>query len=363
MRREFLATALIVAVVLFGGCGGSQNGGGTTGSKTAEDPAPSAAEKTMSLYAGEPSPTFPRPLSVCLDGEMSAANIAIYTASKMGYFADVGLKVDTGIPIYPRRPVPYISVYTSDIAVTQQPQAALGKEKGAPIVAVGSLVSQPTAAMIWLKRSGIRKIADLRNKTIAVPGIPYQEGMLESILERSGLDPDEVRVKRVGYRLAPALLEGEADAIFGGSWNIEGAALRKRGAKPVIKRVQELGVPGYAEDVIITRADRAAREPEVIRKFMSALARGVAAVRRNPGFAVKLLESSPHEFETSEKEKYAQVRATLPLLSLSGRLEPDQAANLLDWMQRQEMIQREPSPAELFTNRYLAHGEPRSAAG
>jgi putative hydroxymethylpyrimidine transport system substrate-binding protein len=356
MRREILCATLIVAVAVFGGCGGSQDAAGTPKSTSAEDPL-SAAEETMALYAGEPSPTFSRPLSVCLDGEMSAANIAIYTASKKGYFADVGLTVNAGIPIFPRRPVPYISVYTSDIAVTQQPQAALGKEKGAPIVAVGSLVSQPTAAMIWLKRSGIRGIADLRNKTIAVPGIPYQEGMLESILERSGLDMGDVRVKRVGYRLAPALLEGEADAIFGGSWNIEGAALRERGAKPVIKRVQELGVPSYAEDVIITRADRAAREPEVIRKFMSALARGVAAVRRNPGFAVKLLESSPHEFETSEKEKYAQVRATLPLLSPTGHFDPNRTRRLLGWMHGQGMIRQEPSSSQLFTNKYVTPAE------
>jgi putative hydroxymethylpyrimidine transport system substrate-binding protein len=353
MRRAFLATALIVAVVLLSGCGSARDVASTTMSTTAGDPAPSAAEKTMALYAGEPSPTFPRPLSVCLDGEMSAANIAIYVASKKGYFADVGLKVETGIPIFPRRPVPYISVYTSAIAVTQQPQVALGKEKGAPIVAVGSLVSHPTAAMIWLKGSGIRGIADLRNRTIAVPGIPYQEEMLEHILERSGVDPDEVRVKRVGYRLAPALLEGEADAIFGGSWNIEGVALRERGEKPVVKRVQELGVPSYDEDVIITRADRAAREPQVIRKFMSALARGVAAVRRNPWFAVKLLESSPHEFETSEKEKYAQVRATLPLLSPTGYFEPNRARRLLAWMHGQGMIRREPSAEQLFTNKYL----------
>jgi putative hydroxymethylpyrimidine transport system substrate-binding protein len=363
MRREFLCAALIVAVALFGGCGGSQNAAGTTTSKTADDPPPSAAEETIALYAGEPSPTFPRPLRVCLDGEMSAANIAIYTASKKGYFADVGLTVDTGVPVLPRRPVPYVSVYTNDIAVTQQPQVALGKERGAPIVAVGSLISQPTAAMIWLRKSGIRGIADLRNKTIAVPGIPYQEGMLESILERSGVEPGDVRLKRVGYRLAPALLEGEADAIFGGSWNIEGVALRERGAKPVIRRVQELGVPSYDEDVIITRADRAAREPQVVRKFMSALRRGVAAVRRNPAFALKLIESSPHEFETSKKEKYAQLAATLPLLSATGRLERDQADQLLTWMHKQGIIRREPPFSQLFTNQYLAHDQPRAAGG
>lgn len=353
MRQKFFLTALIVACVFIGGCGGSGGAGSTATPKSTRTSAQTPAEKTISLYAGEPSPTFPESLSVCLDGEMSAANIAIYMAEKKGYFADVGLKVGTGIPINPRRPVPYTSVYTSDIAVTQQPQAAIGKGKGAPIVAVGSLVSQPTAAMIWLKKSGIQGIADLRNKTIAIPGVPYQEEMLESILARAGIKPDEVRVKRVGYRLVPTLLEGDADASFGGSWNIEGALLRERGAKPVIKRVQELGVPSYDEDVLITRADRVAREPWVIRKFMSALRRGVAAVRRDPEYAVKLIESSTHEFISSKRANRAQVRATLPLLSSTAYFDPARSRKLLTWMHGQGMIQQEPPSSQLFTNQYL----------
>jgi ABC-type nitrate/sulfonate/bicarbonate transport system substrate-binding protein len=139
--------------------------------------------------------------------------------------------------------VTYVSTSTDDIGLTQEPQLAIAKEHGAPLVAVGSLISEPTAAMIWLRRSGIRGIADLRNKTIAVPGIPYQEEMLESVLARAGLKVEDVHVERAPYELVPTLLGEKADAIFGGSWNIEGVALRERGAKPVIRRVQELGIP------------------------------------------------------------------------------------------------------------------------
>lgn len=352
---------MIVTGALIMGCGGAEDSGSRTSSTTARETTLTPAEKTMALYAGEPSPTFPRPLRLCLDGEMTPANIAIYMATKKGFFADVGLTVDAGVPIIPRRPVPYVTVYTNDFAVTQQPQAIIGKEKGAPIVAVGSLVSQPTAAMIWLKKSGIRGIADLRGKTVAVPGIPYQEEMLESILTRAGVKPEEIRVKRVGYKLIPALLEGEADAIFGGSWNMEGVLLRERGAKPVIKRVQELGVPGYDEDVIITRADRAAREPWVVRRFMSALRRGVAAVKRNPELAVKLLAASPNEYEASEKANLAQVRATLSLLSPPGRFAPGRTRKLVAWMREQEMIPRGTAFSQLFTNRYLNPNEPQAA--
>jgi putative hydroxymethylpyrimidine transport system substrate-binding protein len=348
VRREFSCAALIVAAALLGGCGGDQEDAGTTTSTTAKESRPS--------YAGEPSPTFPRELHLSLDGQMGPADVAIQMAVTKGYFADVGLTVFTGIPVRPRRPVRYVAAYTDDIAVAQQPQVALAKDHGAPIVAVGSLVSQPTAALIWLKGSGIRSVADLKGKTIAAPGIPYQDEMLESILERAGVNPDDVEVKHVGYNLMPALLHGKADAIFGASWNAEGVTLRQRGMQPVIKRVQELGVPSYDETMIVTRADRAAREPQVVRKFMAALERGVAAVRNNPRLAAKVLESSPHEFRTSRGEMEAQVRATLPLLSQTGSIDSGQAAKLLTWMHEEGMIQRQPPVSELFTDEYLSGG-------
>lgn len=350
MRREFSfsCTALIVAAALLGGCGGGQEAVDTTVSTTAKESRP--------LFAGKPSPTFPRQLHLSFDGQMSPAEVAIQMAVTKGYFRDVGLTVFTGVPVWPRRPVSYIAAYTDDIAVAQQPQVALAKDHGAPIVAVGSLISQPTAALIWLQGSGIQSVADLKGKTIASPGIPYQDEMLESILKRAGVNPDDVEVKHVGYKLMPVLLQGKADAIFGGSSNVEGVTLRKRGLNPVIKGVQELGVPSYDETMIVTRADRAAREPQVVRKFMAALERGVAAVRNDPRLAAKVLESSPHEFRTSKGEMEAQVRATLPLLSQTGDIEPHQAANLLAWMHGEGMIQRQPPVSELFTDEYLSGG-------
>jgi putative hydroxymethylpyrimidine transport system substrate-binding protein len=346
MRQGLLCATLILAIALLSGCGGGQDAVGTSLATTARETRPS--------FTGEPTPGFPRDLHVSLDGQMTAANVAVLMAVEEGFFADVGLTVSTGAPILPRRPVSYVAGYTDDIAVTQLPQVALAREKGAPIVAVGSLVSEPTAALLWLKKSGIREIADLRNKTIAVPGIPYQEEMLNFILERAGVEPDEVEVKRSGYKVLPALLNGKADAIFGGSWNIEGAALEAQGTQPVIKRVQELGVPSYDELVVITRADRASREPQVVRKFMSALARGVAMVKSDPELASKLIESSPHEFVPSKRETSAQVRATLPLLSPTGTFDPARAEKLLAWMHDEEMIGKSPPISRLLTNRYLS---------
>ena len=43
--------------------------------------------------------------------------------------------------------------------------------------------------MIWLKKSGIKGVGDLRGKTIATAGIPYQDAYLKTILARANSPP------------------------------------------------------------------------------------------------------------------------------------------------------------------------------
>jgi putative hydroxymethylpyrimidine transport system substrate-binding protein len=331
MRQAWVSTAVIVVVAYMTGCGGGR-----------------AAETVESM------PAVPREVRVALDKPLNAANVAIQMGIDRGYFEDVGLRVLAGSAFRPDVLVTYVTSGTDDLAVTQQAHVVVAGQNGAHVVAVGSLIPRPTAAMIWLKKSGIRGIADLRNKTIAVPGIPYQERLLDTVLAKAGLSREDVEVKRVAYDLVPALVAERADAIFGGSWNIEGIELRKRGEQPVIRRVQELGVPSYDELVVIADSDRAAKEPRVIRDFMSALTRAVAAMKKDPQAAMGLVEASNTSISHPGLE--AQVRATIPLMSPTGRIEPGQANALMAWMHEEGVIGRKPSFSDFFTNEYLPGG-------
>jgi putative hydroxymethylpyrimidine transport system substrate-binding protein len=295
-----------------------------------------------------------REVQVTLDGWEGPGNVGLVMAFERGYFADVGLDVSLYAPATPTRPIEYVVDGTDDLGISNQPQVVLAKEKGEPIVAVGSLISQPTMAMIWLKKSKIHGIASLKGKTIAVPGLPFQEAFLQSLLARAGLALDDVKVKDVGYKLVPALVSGRADAIFGGSWNVEGAELESRGLKPVITRVEDLGFPAYEELVVIARNDRVVEEPQLIRDFMSAVARGTAAAVEDPKGAIEAIEKSVESNpESSRKDTEAEIEATLPLLSKTGYMSPGQASRLVSWMHEEGSIQRKIPVSALLTNDYL----------
>jgi putative hydroxymethylpyrimidine transport system substrate-binding protein len=230
----------------------------------------------------------------------------------------------------------------------------LGDETGESVVALGSVIPKPTAAIIWLGDSGIAEIADLKGKTIGYPGTPAQRLLLEQVLAEADLTLDDVLILSEGYELVPALLEGEVDAIFGGSESLEGTALGARGAEPEITPVQDLGIPPYEELEVIARPECLEKHPSMYRRFMAAVARGTEAVARDPKDAARVIdESAESDQEASREEIEAQVQATLPLLSRDGHIDLAQAEDLVAWMREVGAIKAEPPVAKLFTNDYL----------
>jgi putative hydroxymethylpyrimidine transport system substrate-binding protein len=324
-----------VAALLLAGCGGS--GGEET-----------ASAEITPLYP-------PREVHLVLDGYAGAATAGIVMAERRGYFDDLGIEISISTPASPERPVRYTVEDAGDIAVSHQPEVAMAVEKGSPIVAVGSLISQPTASFIWLKKSGIGGIADLKGKTIAFAGLPFQKELLSVLLGQAGLTLADVKLERAEYETVPALVSGRADAIFGASANIEGAELETRGLEPVVTGVGDLGVPGYEELVLIVRSKELSHDPPWLRNFMAAVKRGTAAALEDPKATANAISSNFNaSSDVSRKAMEAEVEATLPLLSRDGRMDPSQVEGLTRWMLDEGMLGQPLSPSELLTNDYLA---------
>jgi len=330
MRCLWLWGVGLLLALLVLGCGG--------GSEAATTAVSSEAPKEHRPL----SPKHPRHIYVTLDGWQGPENAGMLMAQERGYFTHAGLETSIWSPAKPERPVGYVDIGTDDLGISHEPEVVLAQEKGAKIVIVGSLISQPTAALIWAKKSGISDVADLKGKTIAYPGLPFQERFLEKVLATGGLTLSDVTIEDVGYELVQALVSGQADAIFGGSGNMEAIELESQGVQPVVTPVQDFGIPAYDELVVIARTDEVSEEPEMVRAFMSAVTRGNAAAVEDPKAVFGILgfnaDANP---ETSPKALRAQIQATNPLLSEDGRVDPEQAQSLVDWMHEEGMIEEE----------------------
>ncbi|MGK2955880.1 MAG: ABC transporter substrate-binding protein [Solirubrobacterales bacterium] len=301
MRKPILLTLALVAALAVGACG-----------TKSEDVNPET-----------------EPFSVALDWYPNPDHVGLFTAKEAGFFEDAGLDVTLDSPTDPALPIKLVAAGKADVAISYEPEVLLAREQGLDVVAVGSIVNQPLTSMIWLKKSKIKRVADLKGKTISTAGIPYQDAYLKTILTRAGLSENQVTKVGVGQGLMPSIVSGRAQATLGPFWNIEGVDLKLAGQKPTISPVNKLGVPTYDELVVVANGKALSENPDPIRLFMSALARGTAQAVAKPNAAVDTILKANDGLDP--KVTAAQVKTTLPLLANTGKDEPFGYMNPADW--------------------------------
>ncbi len=266
------------------------------------------------------------PFTVALDFYVNPDHAGLFTALERGYFEQAGLEVDAQVPSDPSAPIRQVAAGRADLAISYEPEVLLARDQGLPVTAIAALVPQPLTSLISLPEAGIADAADLRGKTIATAGIPYQADFLDAILSEEGLSPEDVTQVDVGLGLLPAVLSGRADAMLGGFRNIEGVDLAERGRDPRVVPVDELGIPTYDELVLVANSDRVADDPELLRLFIDALERGTRRRgRRSRGRdrgGPRRRRGARPEADASRGRRHpaaAPAGALLPAVRLHGR--------------------------------------------
>jgi len=302
------------------------------------------------------------PFSVALDWYPNPDHAGLLTAKAAGYFEDAGLDVSLDAPTDPSLPIKLVAAGRTDLAISYEPEVMLAREQGLDVVAVGAIVDQPLTSMIWLKKSKIKRVADLEGKTISTAGIPYQDAYLKTILARAGLNENQVTTVGVGQGLLPSIVSGRAQATLGPLWNIEGVDLKLSGQKPVINPVNKLGVPTYDELVVVAKGSTLEEDPDSVRLFMSALSRGTAEAVAKPNATTQTILEANDALDP--RVTAAQVRVTLPLLENRskdepfGYMNPAEWQTFINWLLENEVLAGPQRAVDALSNDLLPGGEP-----
>ena len=334
MRRPFALAALLLTIAAATGCGAKEEptdgGGGTR-----ED------------------------LRLVLDYFPNADHAGIYAAQASGEYDRAGLKVDIKAPPDPAAPLKLLRAGRADVVISYEPELLLARDKGADdLVAVGALVQKPLTALMALPGSGIRSAKDLAGKRVGTAGIAYQSAYLRTIAEKAGVDPGSIKETNVGFDFSRPLIAGRVDATLGAFWNYEGTDLERRGKKPVILKMDALGVPAYDELVFVSRRENLDEDgASRIRRFLQATARGHRLLEQDPKVGVDALMKASNGLDRGLQE--AVVKATLPVFFPAdeerpwGWQDPDQWQAYGDWMNENGLLKRPPNAARALTNEFL----------
>ena len=243
--------------------------------------------------------------------------------------------------------------------ISYEPELLLARDKGAgDLVAVGALAQKPLTSMMALPGSGIRSAKDLAGKRVGTAGIAYQSAYLRTIAEKAGIDPGSIKETNVGFDFTRPLIAKRVDATLGAFWNYEGTDLKRRGKKPVILKMDALGVPAYDELVFVTRKENLDEDgASRIRRFLQATARGHRLLEQDPAAGVDPLMKASNGLDRGLQE--AVVKATLPAFFPAdedqpyGWQDPAQWDAYGKWMQENGLLKRPPNAARALTNEFL----------
>jgi putative hydroxymethylpyrimidine transport system substrate-binding protein len=300
------------------------------------------------------------PMRVMLDYLPNADHAGLYAAKAGGEYERAGLGVTLTPPPDPAAPLKLLRAGRVDLAISYEPELLLARDQGAnDLVAVAAIVQKPLTSLMSVGKRPIRDAAQLAGKRVGTAGIPYQSAYLKTILDGAGVDPKSVKETSVGFNLIPAMVSGKVDATLGAFWNVEGVDLQRRGRKPVALRMDQLGVPTYAELVVVARrrdldTDGASR----VRRFLQASGRGYSSLKADVATGADALVAADKGLDRGLQE--AAIRATLPVFfpaakdrpwGWQDRIEWDRYAA---WMKSNGLITGEPNGGAAVTTEFLA---------
>ena len=338
MRRIPRPSALLVAALLAGllvGCGEKDEPGADAQSGTAQ------RDK----------------LTLVLDYFPNADHAGVYAAQAAGEYEKAGLDVEIKPPPDPTAPLKLLQGGRADLVISYEPDLLLARDKGAQLVSVGAIVPKPLTSLMALGDRGIRRVEDLEGKRVGTSGVPYHSAYLKTILSDAGVDPSSVKEVNVGFNLTPAMLSKKVDATLGAFWNYEGTDLKLRGRKPVILRMEQLGVPNYNELIFVARREYLDQDgASKVRRFLQATARGHQLVRDDPDAGVDAVLGADRGLE--RKLQAAVIEVTTPLFFPDGEhtfgwQEPAEWDAYGRWMYENKLLERRPEAAAALTNEFL----------
>jgi NitT/TauT family transport system substrate-binding protein len=236
----------------------------------------------------------------------------VLVADARGFFAAEGIKhviLDGGPG---KNPVPLVGAGHAQFGITAGGnsvfQARLAPDP-VDVIAIGTLLQRGPYSYITLADRGAPdpRPKDLEGKTVGMQS--DGEIFLQALAKKHGLDLKKIKVEVVQANAEP-LLVGKVDFFTGWitnqTYQIEqetakpDASARIRGKVWKAISFAEHGVWSYS-DVVFTTGKLIRENPELVRRYLRALVRGMQYILDHPEDTIQLVAAYPEQVEKADK--------------------------------------------------------------
>jgi NitT/TauT family transport system substrate-binding protein len=295
----------------------------------------------------------------------------IMMAEAKGFFKEEGIdhKIVDGGP--GKNPIPIVAVGQAQFGLATNGMAIvtarLAKDP-VDVVAIGTLFQQAPSSYLTLAAPGAPplKPKDMEGKSVGIQ--TGSEFLFRAFARKNGIDESKVKVVTAQATVEP-LMVGKMDYFSG--WIVNQTyQIEQEAAKPdapdALKGktwrallLSEFGVPAYA-DVIFTSGDTLKKNPELVKKYLRAVQKGMQYVIDHPEEAVEILAKFPGQTEDARKLAW-RFKIQNPLYQSeyskkAGPLVMDPAVwtAMIGFLKEGDQIPKTIPVSEVMTNDYFA---------
>jgi NitT/TauT family transport system substrate-binding protein len=294
----------------------------------------------------------------------------VMMAEAKGYFKEEGIdhKIVDGGP--GKNPIPIVAVGQAQFGLATNGMALvtarLAKDP-VDVVAVGTLFQQAPTAYLTLTAPGAPKPTprDMEGKILGTQA--GTEFMFKAFAKVNGIDEAKVKVVTAQATVEP-LMVGKMDYFLG--WIVNQTyQIEQEAAKPdapaTVKgktwqalRLADLGIRTYT-DVIFTSGDTLKKNPELVKRYLRAVQKGMQFVIDHPDESVEILAKFPGQVEDAKKLAW-RFKIQNPLFQSdyakkNGLLTMDPAVwtAMIGFLKDGEQIPKTIPASEVATNEYF----------
>jgi putative hydroxymethylpyrimidine transport system substrate-binding protein len=338
--------ALLPVIALAAACG-----------STASPPASSSGGGSSASAA----PQAPANLSVELDWVPNPDHVALYYAENKGYFSNQHLTVSFKTPSNAADPIKLVGLNKVDLAVSYESEMFYGEQENLPVTAVATIVPVPLNSLIVTPKDHVTSLSQMKGKKVGITGIPSDGAIYQSMVKAAGMTPAQIPTVTVGFNLVPSLLSGKVDGIIGGYRNVEAIQIEQEmNAKPSVFPASELGVPSYAELVLVANRDRLASDKayaSAVKRFVAALVQGTNSARKDPSGATSIMEQvSQYKVQFLERSvPYTLTLLAPPAGTKTACINEQSWRSFGNWMKQNKLIHITPDASLISTDKYLPY--------
>lgn len=273
-------------------------------------------------------------VSFQLNWTAGGANAGFAAAIKEGYYKDVGLDVTLVQGNGSGNTAQLVASGRAQLGFAEAVAVTQLIAKGAPMRIVSTIYQSNSSEVNALKKTGIKSVKDLIGKKVGVPAGSAQTTMLPLFLTANGLKESDMTMMNMPVAaMVPALLQGQVDAILGSSDSYR-VQLEMQGAEVDYFAFADYGVPTVSTSIFASE-DYIKKNPEELKKFISASIKGWDFAIKNQDQAIKDLKSVFPD--ANEKTSAAELRNIPPLLCSGGAKYMGKAEDV-HWERTQDLL-------------------------